>query len=109
MEVSREGLKKYFESLKKLESWSEDLSIDRCQEMMNIIVAAGDDRNEGHDRDHMVPNESIINLMLDELELAKKGETGFVSGDLEKIIGHQGKSVKDFMCKYKDEFLRGHD
>ncbi|KAK3843019.1 MAG: hypothetical protein J3R72DRAFT_474244 [Linnemannia gamsii] len=106
-QVSREELKKYFESLKEREDWSEDLSIDRCHEMMDIAVTRGDDMYEDHDHHHMAPNESAINLMLDELELVKKGEVGFVSGDLEKIIGHQGKSVKDFMRKYKDEFRSG--
>ncbi|KAF9134543.1 hypothetical protein BGW39_006636 [Mortierella sp. 14UC] len=108
-QVSREDLKKYFESLKKRENWSEDLSVDRCHEMMDITAAGKDDMHEDHNHHHMAPNESTINLMLDELELVKKGEVGFVSGDLEKIIGHQGKSVKDFMRKYKDEFRGGRD
>ncbi|KAG0278307.1 hypothetical protein BGZ95_004264 [Linnemannia exigua] len=106
-QVPREELKKYFESLKERENWYEDLSIDRCCEMMDIAVAGGDDMHEDHDHHHMAPNQSVINLMLDELELVKKGEVGFVSGDLEKIIGHQGRSVKDFMHKYKDEFRSG--
>ncbi|KAF9151415.1 hypothetical protein BG015_006706 [Linnemannia schmuckeri] len=99
-QVSREELKKYFESLKKREDWPENLSIDRCNEVLSEGALAA----EGGDHPHMAPNESMINLLLDELELIKKGDAGFVSGDLEKILGHQGKSVKDFLRKYKDEF-----
>ncbi|KAF9125808.1 hypothetical protein BGX30_000301 [Mortierella sp. GBA39] len=111
-QVSREELKKYFESLKRREDWSEQLNFDRCHEIASpeSLVAGGDHEEHHHHRDHhhMAPNESMINLLLDELELIKKGEAGFVSGDLEKILGHQGKSVKDFLHKYKDEFRRQH-
>ncbi|KAG9072377.1 hypothetical protein KI688_000147 [Linnemannia hyalina] len=102
-QVSREELKKYLESLKKREDWSEQLNVDRCHE-----IASPESFVAGGDHHHMAPNESMINLLLDELELIKKGEAGFFSGDLEKILGHQGKSVKDFLHKYKDEFRRQH-
>ncbi|KAF9094040.1 hypothetical protein BGX23_002589 [Mortierella sp. AD031] len=107
-EVSRDELKKYFESLKKCEGRSEDLSVDRYHEILapQVAIEVDDDEDDiVHDGDHhMAPTESMINLLLDELELIKKGEAGFVSGDLEKIIGHQGKTVKDFFQKYKDDF-----
>ncbi|KAG0066901.1 hypothetical protein BGZ90_001219 [Linnemannia elongata] len=109
-QVSREELKKYFESLKKCENWSELLNVDRCLGIVSLesLVTGGghEEHHHHHDHHHMVPNESMINLLLDELELIKKGEAGFVSGDLEKIIGHQGKSIQDFLRKYKDEFRR---
>ncbi|KAF9909501.1 hypothetical protein EC991_008483 [Linnemannia zychae] len=101
-QVSRDDLRKYFESLRKRKNWSEELSIDRCREMIDI--AGENDLREDHDHHHMAPNESTINLMLDEFELIKKGEVGFVSGDLEKIIGRQGKSIKDFLRKNKEDF-----
>lgn len=107
-QVSREELKKYFESLKH-EHWSEEFNIDRRHEILNpesLASGEGGVHGERHypDHHHMAPNESMINLLLDELELVKKGDAGFVSGDLEKILGHRGKPVKDFLRKHKDEF-----
>jgi uncharacterized protein YbjT (DUF2867 family) len=107
-QVSREELKKYFESLMKHEHWSEDLNIGWCHEILSPESLASVEGSIHGEHHHMAPNESTINLLLDELELVKKGEVGFVSGDLEKIIGHQGKSVKDFFRKYKDEFQHRH-
>ncbi|KAG0297631.1 hypothetical protein BGZ96_005508 [Linnemannia gamsii] len=107
-QVSREELKKYFESLKR-EHRSQDLNIDRCHEIMTReSLASGENGILAEylylDHHHMAPNESTINMLLDELELIKKGDAGFVSGDLEKVLGHPGKPVKDFLRKYKDEF-----
>jgi len=89
--VSRDELKKYFESLKKREILS---SSDALAEA---------DRRDG-DFPRFSPNESMIQLVLDELELVKKGQAGFVSRDLEKIIGHNGQSIKDFLRKERDAF-----
>ncbi|KAF9987119.1 hypothetical protein BGZ65_005047 [Modicella reniformis] len=105
-EVDREELKRYFESLRERENWSEDIDADWCQRLLDnaLITGTNDDHNGEHDGDHIAPNEAAINLFLDELELVGKGGAGFVSGDLEKIIGHPGRSIKDFLQKEKDAF-----
>ncbi|KAF9932703.1 hypothetical protein FBU30_007546 [Linnemannia zychae] len=103
-QVTREELKKYFESLKDHEECSENLDVSSCHKMMDIPINEADDiHGDSHHR-HMVPNESTLNLLLDELELVKKGKADLVTGDLEKIIKRDSKSVKDFLRKYKDDF-----
>jgi len=94
--VSREELRKYLRSLREREDWSEDVQAHRC----DIQTPAGGDR-EHH---HFAPSDELINLLLDELELVKKGEAGFVSDDLQKITGRQGKSIEEFLRKEKNEF-----
>ncbi|KAI8598029.1 hypothetical protein EDD21DRAFT_446532 [Dissophora ornata] len=119
-EVSREELKKYFESLKKRENMSDDFQDSEghwcqwCSDLLAsssqysaVTITSGDyqrDHDDHGDHHHIVPNEAAINLLLDELELIRKGEAGLVSGDLEKITGEHGKSIKDFLRKEKDAF-----
>ncbi|KAF9419984.1 hypothetical protein BGZ94_009263 [Podila epigama] len=79
--VSKDELRRYFESLK-------------------------DEHDVDHDDHHMAPNEAVIRLILDELELIKRDEAGFVSGDLEKVIGHKGMPLRDFFKKEKDSFRK---
>ncbi|KAK3826038.1 MAG: hypothetical protein J3Q66DRAFT_421128 [Benniella sp.] len=90
-EVERSELKKYFESLGELQKpLSQTLNRDR-------MVGDGD-------HDHIPISEIPIELFLDELELINKGDAGSVSGDLEKIVGHPGNPVKNFLCKERDVF-----
>ncbi|KAI7818155.1 hypothetical protein BC939DRAFT_401802 [Gamsiella multidivaricata] len=106
-EVSREELKRYLEKLKHRDHWDEEIYVMQCQDLLggSVHVEGGDHRGD-HDggNPHYAPNESTTNLLLDELELIKRGEANFVSGDLEKIIGHQGKLIKDFLRKEKNAF-----
>lgn len=111
-EVDREDLKKYLESLNELEGRSENIDPDWCQRLLDSGL---DNRNHSrrdgdnghdhdHDGDHIAPNEALINVILDELEFIGQGNAGSVSGDLEKIVGRPGKSIKDFLLKEKDTF-----
>ncbi|KAG0321213.1 hypothetical protein BGZ99_004066 [Dissophora globulifera] len=113
-EVSREELKKYFESLRKRrDEFHEDgeggVDTDMHQDLLDrsLASAGSDDHSDNDDRDdhhRLMPNEAAINLLLDELELVRKGESGFVSGDLEKITGHSGRTTREFLRKEKDAF-----
>ncbi|KAG0303228.1 hypothetical protein BGZ98_006875 [Dissophora globulifera] len=113
-EVSREELKKYFESLRKRSGEFHDdgeggVDADMHQDLLDrsLASAGSDDHSDDDDRDdhhRFMPNEAAINLLLDELELVRKGESGFVSGDLEKITGHSGRTTREFLRKEKDAF-----
>ncbi|KAG0211621.1 hypothetical protein BGX28_007672 [Mortierella sp. GBA30] len=97
--VEREELKKYLESLLQrkilsLEVLSEDVP----------VYFSGDGDHDYDRHGHLPTNEAMIELILDEFELFKKGKAGFASNDLEKILGRQGKSIKDFLRKEKDAF-----
>ncbi|KAG0344106.1 hypothetical protein BG004_004739 [Podila humilis] len=88
--VSHDELRRYLESLKERQGFPEE-----------------DDINPDHDHHHdYAPNEATIRLLLDELALIERGEASFVSGDLEKIIGHKGKTMSDFFKKEKDSFKK---
>ncbi|GJJ68601.1 hypothetical protein EMPS_00947 [Entomortierella parvispora] len=116
--ISREELKKYLESLKNRADWDEELDVESCQSLLRPAVTGsashlaataaatmskivGGER-EGHH--HFAPNEAMIKLLLDEFELVKEKKAGFVSHDLEKILGHHGRPIKDFLKKEKDAF-----
>ncbi|KAF9955413.1 hypothetical protein BGZ72_003762 [Mortierella alpina] len=95
--VERDELKKYLESLMHRPILPLDFFGDAP-----AATAGGD---HGHDDHEYYPsNEAMIELLLDELELIKRGKAGFASNDLEKILGHQGKSIRDFLRKEKDAF-----
>ncbi|KAF9573464.1 hypothetical protein EC968_008549 [Mortierella alpina] len=89
--VERDELKKYLESL-----------IHRPVLPLDMPLGGGD---YDHDhREYYPANEAMIELLLDELEMIKRGKAGFASNDLQKILGHQGKSIRDFLHKEKDAF-----
>lgn len=88
--VSHDELRRYLESLKDRGWPEEEIDIDDIDALR-----------------HCALNEAMINLIMDELELIKRNEANFVSGDLEKIIGHPGKTSRDFFKKEKDAFKRG--
>ncbi|KAF9938017.1 hypothetical protein BGZ67_000656 [Mortierella alpina] len=95
--VERDELKKYLESLMHRPLLPLDISEDAP------AFAGGGDH--GHDDHEYYPtSEAMIELLLDELEMIKKGKAGFASNDLEMILGHQGKSTRDFLRKEKDAF-----
>ncbi|KAG0050100.1 hypothetical protein BGZ83_005093 [Gryganskiella cystojenkinii] len=123
--VSREDLKKYLESLKSRAAW--DIDAETCDELLQVhsvtedakallqdaaekaaeIAGRVEKEEGGRGSDHhryFAPNESMIKLLLDELELVKEKKAGFVSHDLEKIIGRKGHPIKDFLRKEKDAF-----
>ncbi|KAG0088397.1 hypothetical protein BGZ93_009545 [Podila epicladia] len=87
--VSRDELRRYLESLKN-RGWPQEEEIDA--ELIDAL------------RHEYALNESTIRLLLEELELIKRDEASFVSGDLEKITGHKGKTPRDFFKKEKDVF-----
>jgi len=115
--VSREELKKYLESLRNRADWTEELDVDCCQTLLRPVTGgaahlaaaaaatmskiAGGERGGRH---HFAPNEAMIKLLLDEFELVKEKKAGLVSRDLEKILGHHGRPLKDFLKKEKDAF-----
>ncbi|KAI1316072.1 hypothetical protein EDD11_010461 [Mortierella claussenii] len=122
-QVSREELQKYLQTLKKREDDGNttDIDVDWCYSLLQASYETKRryDHNDGdrghlgdgdHHRNHhhFAPNDATINLILDELELVKQGDAGFVSGDLEKLTGHSGKTIKDFLRKEKDAFRSGH-
>ncbi|CAO3573538.1 unnamed protein product [Mortierella alpina] len=99
--VERDELKKYLESLMHRPVLPLHISED-------APTAAGGG-GHGHDgREYYPTNEAMIELLLDELEMIKRGKAGFASNDLQKILGHQGKSVQDFLRKEKDAFKPQH-
>jgi hypothetical protein len=103
-EVDREELKKYIESLREDDEWNKDVDLDWRQ---LLLQDRRDAHGNEHERDrgrHMTPSEASINLCLDELELIGDGGGGTVSGDLAKILGHSGKTIKAFLQKEKDIF-----
>lgn len=117
--VSREELKKYLESLKNRSNWAEEVNVDCCQEILkpvtglathlasSAVAIAGKLTGSGGDeegRHHFVPNEAMIKLLLDEFELVKEKKAGLVSRDLDKILGHRGRPIKEFLKKEKDAF-----
>ncbi|KAF9193569.1 hypothetical protein BGZ51_002857, partial [Haplosporangium sp. Z 767] len=93
-EVSREKLRECLESI-----MSYNLAASASQ-----LATAGGDHHDDHEHPHFELNETIIELFLDELDLVRHGQAGFVSDDLDNIIGHQGKPVSEFLRKEKDAF-----
>lgn len=112
--VSREELKKYLESLKNRAVWADELDVDGCQTVLRPVAKdavqlmtapakmTGGEREGDHP--HFAPNEAMIKLLLDEFELVKEKKAGLVSRDLEKIVGHHGRPIKDFLKREKDAF-----
>ncbi|KAG0354763.1 hypothetical protein BG005_006217 [Podila minutissima] len=88
-QVSHDELRRYLESLKN-RGWPQEDEVDA--ELIDAL------------RYEYAPNDSTIRLLLDELELINRGEASFVSGDLEKITGHKGKTPRDFFKKERDTF-----
>ncbi|KAF9330013.1 hypothetical protein BG006_006985 [Podila minutissima] len=88
-QVSCDELRRYLESLKN-RGWPQEDEVDA--ELIDAL------------RYEYAPNDATIRLLLDELELIKRDEASFVSGDLEKITGHKGKTPRDFFMKEKDAF-----
>ncbi|KAG0000154.1 hypothetical protein BGZ79_006241 [Entomortierella chlamydospora] len=124
-QVSREDLKKDFESTEKHTHQSEELDADECGQYLvscleNIadpksVDESGSQRRHPHRHHHQhdhyshhSPNKSTVDLILDELELVKKGEAGLVSEDLQKILGRPGKELTDLLNKEKDAFKSHH-
>ncbi|KAF9353156.1 hypothetical protein BGX26_009067 [Mortierella sp. AD094] len=124
-QVSREDLKKDLESTKKHTDLSEEFDVDKCHQypiscLDNVTDPEGVDESSGqqhrhhrhhyhhHHYHHHAPNESTVDLILDELELVKKGEAGFISEDLQKILGRPGKELTDFLSKEKNAFKPHH-
>jgi len=123
--VSRQDLKKYLESLKHRYGWTDEVDVEGCEEILKPLgnrsffegaagmvteaaesaarLAKGGNRDRD-DRPRFAPNEAMIELLLDELELVKEKKAGFVSHDLEKIIGRRGHPIKEFFRKEKDAF-----
>ncbi|KAF9963722.1 hypothetical protein BGZ70_007234 [Mortierella alpina] len=99
--VERDELKKYLESLMHRPVLPMRISED-------APMAAGGGGHNHDDHEYFPINEAMIELLLDELEMIKRGKAGFASNDLEKILGHQGKSVRDFLRKEKDAFKPNH-
>ncbi|KAF9945166.1 hypothetical protein BGZ72_001589 [Mortierella alpina] len=95
--VERDELKKYLESLMHRPLLPMCTSED-------APTAAGGGGHGPDDHEYFPSNEAMIELLLDEFEMIKRGKAGFGSNDLEKILGHQGKSVRDFLRKEKDSF-----
>ncbi|KAF9212085.1 hypothetical protein BGZ59_007257 [Podila verticillata] len=90
--VSHDELRRYLESLKD-QGWPEEEVDDNDVDALHRYAI----------------NEATIKLMMDELDLIKRDEAGFVSGDLEKIIGRKGKTPRDFFKKEKDAFKKEKD
>ncbi|ORY88937.1 hypothetical protein BCR41DRAFT_391065 [Lobosporangium transversale] len=123
-EVERDELRDYFKSLEGDKDCREEFNVDHFLSLLRSFSSShtfgaveakgsGDhdhrDADKGHHKDgdhrrHLVPNDAAIDLLLDELDLIRQGEAGFVSGDLEKITGHEGKTIKDFFEKEKEVF-----
>ncbi|KAF9289554.1 hypothetical protein BGZ68_009136 [Mortierella alpina] len=97
--VERDELKKYLESLMRRPVLPLDISEDA-----SAATVGGDGDHDHDDHEYYPPSEAMIELLLDELELIKRGKAGFASNDLEKILGHQGKSIRDFLHEEKDAF-----
>ncbi|KAG0254352.1 hypothetical protein BG011_005814 [Mortierella polycephala] len=93
-EVSREKLRECLESI-----LNHDLAVSASH-----VATAGDHHEGDHEHPHFELNDTIIELLLDELDLVKHGRTGFVSDDFEKVTGRQGKPVSEFLRKEKDAF-----
>ncbi|KAG0037824.1 hypothetical protein BGZ82_001772 [Podila clonocystis] len=91
-QVSRDELRRYFESLRN-RGWPQEEEVD-----VKDIDALGQ---------QYAPNEATIRLILEELDLIKRDEASFVSGDLERIIGQKGKTPRDFFKREKDAFKQG--
>ncbi|KAF9165718.1 hypothetical protein DFQ26_009477 [Actinomortierella ambigua] len=98
--VSRDEMKQYLESLRKQQA--EGL---QPAAMFDVPVSAEslEGRQEDH-TDHL--SDTMIAVVLDELELIKKGEANVVTDDLMTITGHHGRTVRGFFEEEKKCFQR---
>ncbi|TPX51504.1 hypothetical protein SeMB42_g01092 [Synchytrium endobioticum] len=51
-------------------------------------------------------DDSEIELILEEFELANTGTLGYITHDMDKILGHPGLSFDDWFNEAKDEFVK---
>ncbi|KAF9104276.1 hypothetical protein BGX27_010175 [Mortierella sp. AM989] len=118
-QVSREDLKKALESVKGHNGLSEEFDLIKFHQYMVSWLDNGVDaeisdghhhrhHHHHHHQDHHAPNESTINLILDELDLVKNGKAGFVSDDLQKIIGRPGSNINNFLHRERNAFKPHH-
>ncbi|KAI9238906.1 MAG: hypothetical protein BYD32DRAFT_435302 [Podila humilis] len=54
------------------------------------------------------PNNTEMELLLDLMDYIGEGKASFLSGDMEKITGHQGMGPEKFFEKYGRDFRRRH-
>ncbi|KAF9334093.1 hypothetical protein BG006_002713 [Podila minutissima] len=54
------------------------------------------------------PNDTEVEMMLDLMDYIAEGRATFLSGDMEKITGHQGMGPEEFFKKHGRDFRRRH-
>ncbi|KAG0092371.1 hypothetical protein BGZ92_009949 [Podila epicladia] len=54
------------------------------------------------------PNDTEIEMVLDLMDYITEGRATFLSGDMEKITGHQGMGPEEFFEKHGKDFRRRH-
>ncbi|KAF9977780.1 hypothetical protein BGZ73_004847 [Actinomortierella ambigua] len=98
--VSRNEMKQYFKSVMKRTEWS------NAAAAMIGIQASTEPSEVGHKAHILCISDALIAILLDELELTKRGEASFVTDDLRTITGHYGQTVRNFFEKEKKHFRR---